>query len=159
MKKILVILTICLLFVSCGSKQAVITTEKKVTDSTFVEKSVTKREVAVVVPSSRSEIRVPVKNLTNEPKIKKQGQATVSLHKEQEDIIATADCEELELKIQVQDSLIKSLRTIIKETAYHTPRDDTGNWFDRILKNTGLIFLVLLALFAIFIIIKNYLLK
>lgn len=158
MKKLVILLTICLLFVSCGSKQAVIMTEKKVTDSTFVEKSVTKREVAVAVPSSHSEIRMPVKNLTNEPIKKKQGQATVTLHKEQEDIIATADCEELELKIQVQDSLIKSLRTKITETISHKPRDDNGNWYDKVLKNTGLIFLLLLAIIAIFIIIKNYLL-
>lgn len=155
MKKILILIG-CLLFFACGSKRVVPTMDRVVIDSTVVEKTVKERDTTIVVPASVAVLKLPVSELTTKPIIKKQGQATLTLSKENDIITAQANCDELELQLKLKDSLIKILKSRKDTTAYHAPRDDTGNWYDGILKTFGFILLLLLAIFCIWILIKYF---
>jgi hypothetical protein len=155
MKKI--VLLICsLLLLSCSSKQVVTSSDRIIIDSTAVEKSVKERDTIIVVPASVAVIKLPVSELTEKPLIKKQGQATITLKRERENIIAQADCSELELQLKLMDSIIKTFKSTKETIAYHTPRDDTGNWYDGILKTFGFATLLLLGVFAIWILIQYF---
>jgi len=128
MKKILILIG-CLLFLAC-SKRVVPTSDRILIDSTVVSKTVKERDTTIVVPASSSVLKLPVSELKTKPIVKKQGQATLSLSKENDIIIAIANCDELELRLKLKDSLIKILKAKIDSTTYHAPRDDTGNWYD-----------------------------
>lgn len=146
----------CLLLFACGSKRVLPTSERVVIDSTVVEKSVKERDTTIVVPASVAVLKIPVSELTEKPIFKRHGQATISLKKENETIIAQADCKELELQLKLRDSIIKTLKSTKDTTTYHAPRDDTGNWYDGILKAFGFVLLLLLAVFSIWILIKYF---
>lgn len=155
MKKIL-ILVCCLLLLACSSKRVIPTSERVIIDSTVVEKSVRERDTTIVVLASAAVLKIPVSELTEKPIFKRHGQATISLKKENETIIAQADCKELELQLKLKDSIIKTLKSTKDTTTYHAPRDDTGNWYDGILQALGFVLLLLLAVFSIWILIKYF---
>ncbi|WP_348814070.1 hypothetical protein [Flavobacterium maritimum] len=154
MKKI-VILICCLLFLAC-SKRVVPTSERIVIDSTVISKAVKERDTTIVVPASSSVLKILVSELTDKPLSKRKGQATITLKKENENIIAQADCSQLELELKLKDSIIKTLKSTKDNTTYHTPRDDTGNWYDGILRTLGygVIMIVIIAGVCIYILIR-----
>lgn len=161
MKKIVILILFGLL-ASCGSKR-VVTNEKTVYDTLVVEKTVRLRDTTIVVGESTSRIALPVLELTKTPVVKKHGQATVTLQKVNDTIYAEAKCEELELKLQLKDSIIReqhnrveSLLTTIENDAKKT------TWIQRTLNNIGFaILLILSTLGIIFLItlIKKWILK
>ncbi|MDP3679770.1 MAG: hypothetical protein Q8R22_02920 [Flavobacterium sp.] len=156
MKKILLLIGCLLLLFACSSKRVIPTSERVIIDSIVVEKSVKERDTTIVVPASVAVLKIPVSELTEKPIFKRHGQATISLKKENETIIAQADCEELELQLKLKDSIIKTLKSTKDTTTYHAPRDDTGNWYDGILQALGFVLLLLLAVFSIWILIKYF---
>ncbi len=155
MKKILILIG-CLLFFACGSKRGVPAVDRVVIDSTVVEKTVKERDTTIVVPASVAVLELPVSELTTKPITKKQGQATVSLSKKNDIIIALANCDELELRLQLKDSLIKVLKSRKDTTTLQPPQDDTSNWYDGILKTMGFILLLLIAALCIWLLIKYF---
>jgi len=154
MKKILVLIG-CLLFLACGSKKPQPEIQKKVVDSVIVTKVVKVRDTVIIIPSSNASLKIPVSELTQTPVVKKSGQASVSLKKESDTIIAEADCKQLELRLKLKDSLIKILKAR-KEIIPQSVPCDEGNWYDGILKTLGFIFLAILAVFSIWLLIKYF---
>lgn len=161
MKKFLVIILFGLL-ASCGSKR-VVTNEKTVFDSISVSKTVKLRDTTIVVPESTSKIELPVSELKSEPIVKKNGQATLSIKKVNDTIYAEAKCEELELKLQLQDSIIKEYHKQVESLTKTIENESKKTtWIQRTLNNIGFTFLLILSTLGILfliILIKKWTLK
>jgi hypothetical protein len=160
MKKslLIIILLIGCCFASCSSKR-VVTSEKTVIDTVYVQKTVKVRDTTIIVPSASVQIKLPVSELNEKPLFKKSGNARLTLQKTKENVlIARADCDSLQIQLKLKDSLITILHKQLEKEIIREPiQEKTGSWVFIFLRNVGFIILLILALLGLICIIKSYL--
>ncbi|UAB84979.1 hypothetical protein INR75_02815 [Zunongwangia sp. SCSIO 43204] len=116
MKTILYILIAFLIIGCCGSKRPIVESVSTI-DSTTVTKSVRLRDTIVRTPYYKIGVFKPIKDLVNskDPITSNKGNATVSLWAENDTIYATAECDSLEIQLQLRDSIINTLHQRLTE--------------------------------------------
>tara|TARA_Y100001963_G_scaffold152551_1_gene237608 strand:- start:358 stop:1254 length:897 start_codon:yes stop_codon:yes gene_type:complete len=107
----------CLFIVGCGGSKRPIVESVSTIDSTTVTKSVRLRDTIVRTPYYKIGVFKSIKDLVSskDPITSNKGNATVSLWAENDTIYATAECDSLEIQLQLRDSIINTLRQRLTE--------------------------------------------
>lgn len=127
-----------ILILGCGSKRPIVNTVNTL-DSTSVERMVRLRDTIIKIPSSKVGVSAHVNDLNDEPIRRSIGNSTVELYKKNDSIFANATCDSLELKLQLQDSLINTYRLRETDTTITLPPVEVKYipWFIKILAWIG----------------------
>lgn len=142
---------------SCSSKRGT-TIERTVSDSITTSKTVRLRDTTIVAPSSSVQVKTPVFELNEKPLVKKSGNATITLSKDKDNILtARADCDSLQLQVQLRDSIISTLQKRFESEKITTPPpQEKDGWIKSIIQSIGFILLLILAGFGVLYLITNF---